>query len=80
MSNWPTVKAKKVLNALFRISWRAKRQTGSHIILHKDGLSNYVWAFRDYEEIGPKMLARIAKKTDLRPKNRFAKSDFLVEF
>jgi hypothetical protein len=33
------------------------------------GLSNYIWAFRDSEEIGPKMLSRIAKHTGLKPED-----------
>jgi len=44
-------------------------QTGSHIKLHrKDSkLPDYIWAFHDNVEIGPKMLARIAKHTGLKP-------------
>jgi hypothetical protein len=29
------------------------------------GWEDYIFAFRDSDEIGPKMLARLAKKTDL---------------
>ncbi|MGH9358902.1 MAG: hypothetical protein ACRD22_01465 [Terriglobia bacterium] len=29
----------------------------------------YTWAFRDSDEIGPKMLARIAKHTGLTPED-----------
>lgn len=38
---------------------------GSHRTLSRSGWPDYVFAFRDNEEIGPKMLARIAKKTGL---------------
>ena len=67
MSEWPATRAGRVLAALLRISWRIKRQSGSHRILARDGWSDYVFAFHDGETIGPKMLARIAKKTGLRP-------------
>lgn len=30
---------------------------------------DYVWAFHDSVEIGPRMLARIAKHTGLRPED-----------
>ena len=69
MSNWSSTKAKRVLVALLSIGWQTNRQTGSHIVLKRNGWSNYIWAFRDYEEIGPRMLARIAKKTGLRPED-----------
>ena len=34
--------------------------------MEKDGWPDYVFAFHDREEIGPRMLARIAKDTGLR--------------
>lgn len=69
MSNWPSSKAKQVLAALLRIGWTIKRQVGSHQLLERAGWADYVFAFHDREEIGPKMLARIAKKTGLRPED-----------
>lgn len=65
--SWPTVKARRVLAALLRIGWRIDRQTGSHRVLVRVGWPNFVWAFHDGEEIGPRMLARIAKQTGLTP-------------
>jgi predicted RNA binding protein YcfA (HicA-like mRNA interferase family) len=65
MSNWPSVKAKRVLAALLRIGWRIKRQSSSHRVLERDGWSNCVFAFHDGDEIGPRLLARIAKQTGL---------------
>ena len=44
-----------------------KRQVGSHRTLSREGWPDYVFAFHDGEEIGPKMLARIAKQTGLNP-------------
>jgi predicted RNA binding protein YcfA (HicA-like mRNA interferase family) len=69
MSQWSSAKARKVLSALEKIGWKVKRQTGSHKILERDGWEDYVFAFRDSDEIGTKMLARIAKKTGLKPEN-----------
>ncbi len=37
------------------------------MILQHPSYGQYVWAFHDSEEIGPRMLARIAKKTGLTP-------------
>lgn len=67
MSEWPSTKAKRVLAALLRIGWKQKRQRGSHIVLERAGWPDYVWAFHDGDEIGPSMLAKIAKKTGLTP-------------
>jgi len=35
--------------------------------LFRDGYPNYIFAFHDSDEIGPKMLARVAKHTGLTP-------------
>jgi predicted RNA binding protein YcfA (HicA-like mRNA interferase family) len=69
MSEWKTVKARRLLAALLRIGWRVKRQTGSHKILERPDWPDVVFAFHDNEEIGPKMLARVAKVTGLNPKD-----------
>jgi len=66
MSNWPAAKAKRVLAALHRLGWRIKRQSGSHKTLSRDGWPDFVFAFHDSDEIGPRMLARIAKNTGLK--------------
>jgi len=67
MSNWPSANAKKVMAALQSIGWRVKRQSGSHRTLEHEDYPDYVFAFHDGEEIGPRMLARIAKHTGLEP-------------
>lgn len=64
---WRAVKARRVFAALIRIGWRIKRQKGSHRILEKADRHDFTFAFHDSEEIGPRMLARIAKHTDLIP-------------
>jgi len=69
MSEWEAVKARRLLAALLRIGWRVKRQTGSHKILERPDWPDVVFAFHDNEEIGPKMLARVAKVTGLNPKD-----------
>jgi predicted RNA binding protein YcfA (HicA-like mRNA interferase family) len=69
MSIWPSTRARRVLTALLRIGWRIKRQDGSHRVLSRPGWSDFVFAFHDTEEIGPRMLARIAKRTGLQPED-----------
>lgn len=69
MSQWPSSKARAVLSALFTIGWRLKRQTGSHKTLAREGWPDFVFAFHDGEEIGPRMLSRIAKHTGLKPED-----------
>ncbi|MBZ5637592.1 MAG: type II toxin-antitoxin system HicA family toxin [Acidobacteriia bacterium] len=69
MSEWPSTRARRVLAALLRIGWEQKRQSGSHRTLRRDGWPDYVFAFHDDEELGPRMLARIAKRTGLRPQD-----------
>lgn len=62
---WPSTKARRVLSALLRIGWQVKRQRGSHRVLEREGWEDYTFAFHDGDEIGPRMLARIAKSTGL---------------
>ena len=69
MSSWGARKARIVLGALIDIGWRVKRQTGSHKVLEKAGWPDYVFAFHDSDELGPKMLSRIARHTWLRPED-----------
>jgi predicted RNA binding protein YcfA (HicA-like mRNA interferase family) len=68
MSQWSSTKANKVLIALSHVGWEIKRQSGtSHRVLSRPGWPDFVFAFHEREEIGPKMLARIGKKTGLTP-------------
>jgi len=69
MTRWPSTKAKRVLAALLHIGWRIERTSGSHRVLSRPNWKNFVFAFHDNEEIGPRMLARIAKVTGLRPED-----------
>jgi len=67
MGSWPAAKATRVLAALLRLGWRVKRQTGSHRVLERKGWPDFVFAFHDSEEIGPRMLARLSRHTGLAP-------------
>ena len=70
MTAWPASKAQRVLAALLRIGWTLKRYaSGSHRTLSRPGWPDYVFAFHDAEEIGPRMLARIARRTGLQPED-----------
>lgn len=69
MSQWPSTRSRIVLAALLRIDWQVKRRTGSHRVLARPGWPDFVFAFHDGEEIGPRMLARVAKRTGLRPED-----------
>lgn len=65
MTRWPAAKSRRVLAVLLRIGWSVKRQSGgSHRVLSRPDWPDFVFAF--YDEIGPRMPARIAKHTGLR--------------
>jgi predicted RNA binding protein YcfA (HicA-like mRNA interferase family) len=61
LSEWSSTKAKVVLRALQRIGWSIVSQKGSHIKLQHPQRGMYMFGFHDKEELGPKMLAKIAK-------------------
>jgi predicted RNA binding protein YcfA (HicA-like mRNA interferase family) len=67
MSRWPASKARRVYAALLRTGWQLKRQSGSHRTMSREGWPDFVFAFHDGEQIGPRMLVRIAKHTGLKP-------------
>ncbi len=70
MSQWGSRKARLVLQAMLGIGWQIKRQSGgSHRVLARPGWPDFVFAFHDGEEIGPRMLARIARQTGLQPED-----------
>ena len=67
---WASAKTRRVLAALLRVGWSIKRERkGSHRILSRAGWPDYVFVFHDSDEIGPRMLARIAKRTGLKPED-----------
>jgi len=67
VSQWSATKASLVLAALLRIGWSVKRVSGSHRVLARPGWPDFVFAFHDSDEIGARMLARIARRTGLTP-------------
>ena len=67
MNQWSATRARRVLAALLRIGWTIKRTTDSHRVLERPGWPDFVFAFHDGDEIGPRMLARIARSTGLTP-------------
>jgi predicted RNA binding protein YcfA (HicA-like mRNA interferase family) len=67
MSEWASAKARRVLAAPLRIGWSVARERGSHRTLVRNGWPNFVFSFHDSDEIGAKMLARLSKRTGLRP-------------
>jgi len=69
VSRWPAAKARRVYAALLALGWQLKRQSGSHRTLSRVGWPDFVFAFHDGEEIGPRMLARVAKHTGLEPED-----------
>jgi predicted RNA binding protein YcfA (HicA-like mRNA interferase family) len=69
MNRWPSAKARRVLAALVRIGWRIKRQSGPHMTLERAGWPDFVLAFHDNEELGPRILARIGRGTGVRPED-----------
>ena len=69
MSQWPSKKARQVLASLQKLGWQVKRQSGSHRTLSRPNWPDYTFAFHDGDEIGPRMLARMAKHTGLQPED-----------
>jgi len=73
MSKFASSSAKKVYRALERTGWREKPRIskgGSHKQLQNpDYPYEFTWAFHDSDEIGPRMLAKIAKRTGLKPED-----------
>ncbi|MBC7671952.1 MAG: type II toxin-antitoxin system HicA family toxin [Polaromonas sp.] len=67
MNAFGTAKARLVYAALLRRGWSLRRQSGSHRVLEREGWPDYVFAFHDGDEIGPRMMSRVAKHTGLTP-------------
>ena len=67
--SWPSAKARRVFAALKRIGWCHDRTVESQKIMKKDGWVDYPFSFHDSEELGPVILAKIAKRTGLQPQD-----------
>jgi len=70
VSKWPSSKARKVFAAIQRAGCQIKKEKGSS---HKQMIhlqwGEVTWAFHDDDEIGPRMLARIAKNYHITPED-----------
>ena len=55
MNQWPSCKAKRVRAAFLKLGWYQKRQTGAHRTLAREAWPDFVFAFHDSEELGPRM-------------------------
>jgi len=69
VTSWGSIKARRLLAALLRIGWQIKRESGSHRTLSRDGWPDFVFSFHDSDEIGPRLLSRVARHTGLRPED-----------
>jgi predicted RNA binding protein YcfA (HicA-like mRNA interferase family) len=69
LSEWSSTKAKVVLRALQRNGWNIVSQKGSHVKLQHSQRGTYIFGFHLNEELGPRILAKIAKYTGLRPED-----------
>lgn len=69
MGPWPSAKAKHVPAAGRELGRPLERQTGSHRTPAREGWPDFVFTFHEGEEVGPRMLARIAKHTGLAPED-----------
>jgi predicted RNA binding protein YcfA (HicA-like mRNA interferase family) len=68
LNQWPSSKARRVFDAIRRIGWTVKTEkASSHKQMVHEEWGEATWAFNDGVEIGPKMLARIAKRFHLKP-------------
>ena len=57
-------------SADMQTGWTIKRETkGSHRVLSRPGWADYIFGFHGRDEIGPRMLNRIAKRTGLKPED-----------
>jgi len=60
LSYWPSKKARQVFRAIERLGWSVKEEKGSsHKQMVHASYSEATWAFKDGDEIGPKMMARL---------------------
>ena len=59
MNQWSSTRARRVLAALLRIGWIVMGQSGSHRTLSRAGWPDFVFAFHDNEEIGPRFLREL---------------------
>lgn len=66
---WPSIKTHRLIKAMQKQGWELHHQTGSHRIFRKEGHEPYALANADHEELGPKIVSRIAKVIGLKPEH-----------
>lgn len=69
MGIWKSVKAKRLFKALEKIGWRTVRRSGSHRTMSKSGHPDLLFSIHESEEVGPPMVAKIAKQSGLKPED-----------
>ncbi|HEY1218912.1 MAG: type II toxin-antitoxin system HicA family toxin [Bryobacteraceae bacterium] len=61
--------SKTTLGRVTSDGWTLAWRNASHRRLKRAGWNNYTFAFHDADEVGPGLLAQIAKKTGLKPED-----------
>ena len=69
MTTWPLTRSSKVFAALLRIGWSVKRQSRSHRTLQHADWPDFVFAFHTHQELGERMLDRLAVHTGLKERD-----------
>lgn len=59
------MKGRDLFKALTNQGWQHVRTKGSHRIMNKPGVGNFVFSFADHEQVGAPMLNRVARATGL---------------
>jgi predicted RNA binding protein YcfA (HicA-like mRNA interferase family) len=54
MSQWPSVKARRLLAVLLKLGWQVKRQAGSHKTLARDGWPDFFLPFMTVTRLAQK--------------------------
>jgi predicted RNA binding protein YcfA (HicA-like mRNA interferase family) len=68
VSYWPSAKARRVFAAIRKVGWTTKVEKGSsHVQMVHPTWGEATWSHHDSVEIGPKMMARLAKTFHFKP-------------
>ena len=67
MSTWPSAKARRVFAALKRIGWHHDRTGRFPQNREEERVGELPFSFHDSDELGPAILAKVSKKTGLKP-------------
>jgi len=69
VTDWTLTRSSKVFAALLRIGWSVKRQSRSHRTMSHAEWPDFVFAFHSHQELGERMLERLATHTGLKPRD-----------